>query len=184
MQGQQYMYCADISAGVEAFPVPAVIDDPAGLRDSGVGPPVMFPPGFTYCTQPGALPMTPAARRFLEAVYPVTKPADIWAGCQHTHAAGARTPPTHNYIPHTMTTLPGPPGNSTPHTPQLTFASCLSLQLLVIFHRSPACANCSASANILPHVPSGYHRSCVIDRLHFQLRYVACRPPGHLLKPL
>lgn len=91
VQGQQYVYCADVSAGVEAFPIPAVIDDPAALRASGVGPPPLFPDGFTYTTDPAALPMTPAARAFLDTVYPAAKAADMWAGCRRTHIRGGRT---------------------------------------------------------------------------------------------
>ena len=88
VQGRQHMYCADISAGMEAFPVAAIIDNPAALRASGVGPPPIFPSHFMYCTRPAALPMTPAARQLLDELYPASSSKgfklDMWDGCQRT----------------------------------------------------------------------------------------------------
>ena len=93
MQETPYVFCADISAGVEPRPIPAVVDDPRGLLASGRAPPQLLPEGYRYHNQPAAMPTTPAARRFLDAVHPAQgdaaaggSPASgaMWAGCKHT----------------------------------------------------------------------------------------------------
>jgi len=91
MQGQQYVYCGDVTAGAEDFPIPAIIDDPHGLRASGLGAPPLFPTGFSYAASAAELPMTPAARRFLDHVYPPRDAVDLWAGCRRTKGACRRT---------------------------------------------------------------------------------------------
>ena len=93
LQGQRRAFCHDISAGAEAFPIPAIIDDPVGLRRSGIAPPPIFPDGFVYTTSASTLKATPAAHRFLDRVYPPSRSAAMWAGCQHT--SGARAHPPH-----------------------------------------------------------------------------------------
>lgn len=100
VQEQQHVHELNVCGDTKMAPIPAVIDDPAGLRRSGAAAPPIFPAGFEYIHCAAGLRLTPAARRLLGAVYPSTTPANMWAGCHQTLAdeAGAGHVPHHARI--------------------------------------------------------------------------------------
>ena len=82
LQEQQNVHCRDISAGAEAFPIPAIVDDAQRLHASGSHPPSVFPADFVYSPAGPDPVATPAARRLLDMAYPPAQAANIWRGCK------------------------------------------------------------------------------------------------------